>query len=245
MLKRFWNYQLLLGWSSLSFNNIKGSSERPFYVTFVYGLLYSILFGLFFVTLSVTLGTTSIIILYPIVFILFRTYSIVNSQKRLFEIVPVSKVYSLINIYLYFFVMSLTITVGSTLLIVLLNPLLKFSTTSTLIPLVNNWKAILVSGCIYAIIASILLPTFFIKHNSLRKFVTISAVALVTISFRFFTRSFHVFKEIAEMNFIKNINIIPHVNEALFILACASIVIIPISMLISYRLYKGKRCFTC
>lgn len=242
MLKRFWNYQLLLGYSSLSFNNIKGSSEQPFYITFVYGLLYSIFFGLFVVTLSVTLGPTSILILYPIVFILFRTYSIINSQKKLFEIVPVSKVYSLINIYLYVFVMSLTITVGSTMLIILLNYVLKFSTTSNIIPFVNNWKAILVSGCIYAIVASILLPIFFIRLNFLKKFLSISAVALITITLILFTRTFHVLNEIAEIN----PNIIPQYNETtLLILACASIVIIPISMLISYRLYKGKRCFTC
>ena len=42
-------------------------------------------------------------IFYPIVFTLYVVYSIINSQNRLFEIVPVSKLYSLINIYLYVF----------------------------------------------------------------------------------------------------------------------------------------------
>ena len=242
MLKRFWNYQLLLGCSSLSFHNIKGSSEQSFYVTFVYGLLYLIIYGLFVVTLSVTLGPPSILILYPLVFILFMAYSIINSQNKLFKFVPVSKVYSLINIYLYAFVMSLTISIISTMLIIPLNFLLKLSTTSNIIPFVNNWKVILVSGCICAIISSILLPIFFMKLNFLRKFLTISAAALVTIALILFTRTFHVLNEIAEID----PNIIPEYNgTTLLILACASIVIIPISMLISYRLYKGKRCFTC
>ena len=242
MLKRFRSYQLLLGCSSLNFYNIKGSSELPFFVTFFYVLLYSVIFGLFVATLSVTLGPTSFIILYSLVFILFMAYSIINSQNKLFEIVPVLKIYSLINIYLYVFVMSLTITVGSTMLIILLNYVLKFSTTSNIIPFVNNWKAILVSGCIYAIVASILLPIFFIRLNFLRKFLSISAVALITITLILFKRTFPVLKEIAEIS----PNIIPQYNETtLLILACTSIVIIPISMLISYRLYKGKRCSTC
>jgi len=242
MLKRFRSYQLLLGCSSLNFNNIKGSSEQPFSVTFIYALLYSVICGLFVLTLSVTLGPTSSFILYPMVLILFMAYSIINSQNKLFEIVPVAKVYTLINIYLYVFVMSLAMTVGSTISLLLLNFFLKFSTTFNIITFVNNWKFILVSSCTYAIVASILLPIFFIKSNSLRKFLTISAVALITITLIWFTRTFHVLKEIAEID--PNINFQYNVTT-LLILACASIVIIPISMLISYRLYQGKRCSTC
>jgi hypothetical protein len=47
------------------------------------------------------------------------------------------------------------------------------------------------------------------------------------------------------VHFWKSISIMPHYSQFLLILVCVCVIILPISMLISYKLYKGKRCLTC
>ncbi|MBZ9636332.1 hypothetical protein [Clostridium sp. FP1] len=240
MLNRFWNYQLLLS-GSLGFVNAKKTSKLHFFILFI-----SILFMGIFTGMLDGGG----VIFYPIVFTLYADYHIINSQNRLFEIVPVSKLYVLINIYLYVFVMSLFFTGGAIIGLVPFKILTLFTSTFTLVDtiislLVNNWRAILVAGCISTIIVSILLPIFFIKPNLLRKALTISAVALVTIALLLFRNTLPVITELGEINFLESITIMPHYNEILLILCCVCIVIIPISIFISYKLYKGKRCLVC
>ena len=236
MLKKFWNYQLLLS-ASLSFSTDKKPSKSHSFIIFICILFMGVFTGML---------DGGGVLFYPIVFTLYAAYYIINSQNRLFEIVPVSKLYTLINIYLYVFVMSLSLIAGSLIsllpikLLTLLIP--TYNLPDTVISLlVHNWKAILVTICISIIIVCILLPIFFIKLNTLRKILTIIVVAFFTIALLLFRNILPVVTEIGQINFIKSITIMPHYNEFLLLLICVCVVIIPISMLISYKLYKGKR----
>jgi NAD/NADP transhydrogenase beta subunit len=182
------------------------------------------------------------LILYPTIFTLYAVYSIVNSQNKLFETVAVSKLYSLINIYLYVFI-SVSLGTISLLMAVVLFTKLNFTSDITL--LVYNFNPILVISCINTIIVCFLLPIFFIKLNSLRKTLTISVAILVPIILLFFKNSLLVSAGLGKFNFWKSIIMIPNYNQFLIIFIYASILIIPISMFIAYKLYKGKRCLKC
>ncbi|MGH4124837.1 MAG: ABC-2 transporter permease [Clostridium sp.] len=230
MLNRFWNYQLLLS-GSLGFINPKKTSKYHFFILFSFILFIGVFIG------NVDgFG----VIFYPIIIALCMVYSIINSENKLFELVPVSKVYSLINLYLYVFLTSLAITIGSTIALILATFLMQ--PTSTLNILVINWNAMFLISCISTIITSILLPVFFIRLSFLRKILTISVTALTTIVLLY---TAPVASQLGNVSFLENIKAMPHYNETLLILICVCLVIIPISIFISYRLYKGKRFLIC
>lgn len=231
MLKRLWNYQLLLG-GSLKSTNIKKSPKQASFIIFIYMLIVF--------TLSLILGQGGFIF-YPTIFTLYAVYSIVNSSNKLFEIVPVLKLYSLINIYIYVFI---SITLANTLLLIIGKLLAHLSASMGMNVLINSWKNIFVIESISTIVASILLPIFFIKLNSLRKKLIISVNVIVPIALLLFNKM-PVVTEFDKVHFWKSITIMPNYNQFLLILACVCVIILPVSMLISYKLYKGKRCTTC
>jgi hypothetical protein len=228
VLKRFWNYQQLISGSTGLANN-KKTSRLPF--------ARLLIFILFMFTISLILEEGGLI-LYPTIFTLYAVYSIVNSQNKLFETVPVSKLYSLINIYLYVFI---SVSLGTISLFMAVVLFTKLNFTSDITLLVYNINPILVISCINTIIVCFLLPIFFIKLNSLRKTLTISVAILVPIMLLFFKNSLHVSAGLGKFNFWKSITMIPNYNQFLIIFIYASILIIPISMFIAYKLYKGKR----
>lgn len=243
MLKKFWNYQLVLS-ASIYFGNDKGHSKIP--------PLSYILFIIFMITFTAMLDGGGIVF-FPIIGILYMTYGIINSQHKLYELVPVSKLYSHLNIYLYILVTSFyTIVIFALmgLLLFLSQILLTFifdldPVISMMSSSLNDWILTLIPGCISIILVSILLPIFFIRHNFLRKALTLSVVALTTIVLKTFRNTLPIVPELGEISFLESIIIMPHYSQILFILACVCVVILPISMLISYRLYKGKRCIVC
>jgi hypothetical protein len=232
MLKRFWNYQRLLS-ASIGVTNAKKHLKFDYIIIFIYMYIFS----------EMLKGGQTIV--YPTTIALWGVYSIVNSQNKLFEIVPVSKIYSLINIYLFVFIINLLTMVGITVAfraLVLLMPSMDLTDINLL---AINLRSLLVAACISTIIASILVPIFFIKHNFPRKILTISVVIIVTMALLLFKNILPTQIETGKISFLESIKIMPHYNEFLLILACACVVIIPISMFISYRLYKGKRCLIC
>ena len=226
MLKRFWKYQQLLS-GSIGFGNVKKPSIPSFFVLFITLILLSIF--------TVIVGGGEIF--YPIFVILCATYYIINSENRLFEIVPVSNIYVLVNIYLYVFIMSLAATIGGIIGLILTKLLLPFTIDLNISLFLSSWKSLLITGAIAIIITSILLPIFFIRFNFIRKTLTISVIALSVLALILFTNAL----ELGKVNFLKNIAIIPHYNMILLILVCMCLVLIPTSFLISYRLYKGRR----
>ncbi|MBZ9608840.1 hypothetical protein G9F73_013610 [Clostridium estertheticum] len=232
MLKKFWNYQLLLSRLAGS-NNVKKSLTFVFFNIFIYMLVL--------ITLDLIFGDGGFIF-YTTVFALYAAYSIINSQNKLYEIVPVSKLYSLINIYLFVFI---AITLPTTILLIFERLMTQLNFDSSMSVLINSWKPIVIIGCTSTIVASILLPIFFIKLNTLRKTLTLLVVVLIPIVLLLFKNTLPVVTELGTTNFWKSIAIMPHYNEFLLILVCVSLVTIPISMLISHRLYKGKRCSLC
>jgi|GEM_PF-2976931 len=242
MITRFWNYQRLLNHSIKSSNN-KERSRAPFF--------NHMLFFIFMYSFIFTLDGGGIVF-FPIICTLSIVYQIINSRNKLFEIVPVSKLYSCLNIYL--FVLGVILVFISTFVLLgvfslLFNNImhmhfvLNFNLDgSNVILSLRDWKSTLIPGCISIIITSILLPMFFIKNNILRKCLTLLSVALATISLISFRNTLPVLPVLGEINFLKSIKLLPQYNEILLILSCICVVIFPISMFISYKLYKGKRC---
>jgi len=235
MLSRFWNYQLLLS-GSIGFVNAKNKSKLYFLKIFIFIIFISIFIG----------NIDGIgVIFFPIAITLCMVYSIVNSQNKLFEIVPVSKLYSLINIYLYVFVTNLAITAGSIIGFMLTRLLTQLTPVLDRSLFADTWKGILITVFISTIMASILVPIFFIKLKTLRKTLTIAVVILITIALMLFGNELPMITMFGKIKFLESITIVPHYNAVLSILACVCVVIIPISIFISYRLYKGKRCLVC
>ncbi|MBK5240132.1 hypothetical protein [Clostridium sp.] len=230
MLKRFNKFQQLLACSA-KFTGGNKRSKPTFFLTFIYMYILIIF--------MITFGEGGFVF-YPTVSILFAVYSIINAKNKLFEVIPVSKLYSLINIYLYVFI---TIYVANTLLLIAIMLFSQLNLTLGMNLPTNSWKTILVIYCITSIIASISLPIFFIKLNYLRKLLTISVIVLIPIVLLLFKNTLSVVTELDKVHFWKSITLMPHYNEFILILLC--VVILTISMLISYRLYKGKRCTTC
>jgi len=233
MLKKFWSYQKLLQHSG-GFANEKKSSKL---------IVISLYFFAFILNFILDRGG---ILFFGVIISLYSGYHIINSQSRLFESVPVSKLYSFINIYSYGYVTSF---LGLVTFIVVLpfEMLVVYATDLNLdetyvIQFFYNWRAILLTGSIAIIIVSILLPIFFVRINALRKTLTISVITLATIGIISFKNTLPVIDRIGEVNFLESLKIINYYNNILLILVCICVVAVPISILISYRLYKGKRC---
>lgn len=233
MLKKFWNYQRLLNFSG-GFDNVKKPSKLLFVITIIFAfILNGILNG-------------GGVIFFATIMSLYIGYSIINAESRLFESVPVSKIYSFINLYSYSYLMGLFIIA---LGLIFQLPLEIFSVYNLycgldetyILKFINNWRAILLTGSISIIIVSILLPIFFIRINSLRKILAISVVSLATMGIISFKNTLPIIDKIGEINFLESIKIMNNYNDILLILGCICVVSIPISILISYKIYRGKR----
>lgn len=232
MLKKIWNYQLLLG------NSIGVSSEKA---SFKLNFLRIFIYILFLFSLSLIIGDGGLI-LYPTVFTLYAIYSKLNSQTRLFEAVPVSSLYSLVNIYLYVFI---SIIFSTTLLLIVVKLFTKLNFTSDIGQLVNSFQTILLIFIIPTIIVSVLMPLFFIRHNLLRLSLTIFVVILFLMVLILIKSTLPTVIEFSKTDFWRNITLVPGYNKILLLSACASVITIPISILSSYKIYKGKRCSSC
>jgi hypothetical protein len=230
MLKKFNKYQQLLSCST-KFTSGKKRSKPTFFLTFIYMYILIIF--------MIILGDGGFVF-YPVVSFLFAVYSVITSKNKLFEVIPVSKLYSLVNIYLYVFI---SIYVANTLLFIFVMLNTQLDSPLPMNIFVNDWKSILTMYCITSIIASISLPIFFIKLNSLRKLLTLSGIILIPLVLLLFKNTLPVVTELDKVHFWESITLMPHYNEFILILLC--VVILTISMLISYKLYKGKRCTTC
>lgn len=233
MLKKLWNYQKLLS-HSIGFANGEKSSKLTFISLYMFA---------FILNLMLDRGG---ILFFGVIISLYSGYHIINSQSRLFESVPVSKLYSFINIYSYGYVTSFLCLVAF-LVILPFEILVVYAMDLNLdeayiIPFFNNWRAILLTGLLSIIIVSILLPIFFIRINALRKTLTISVITLATIGIIYFKSTLPVIDKIGKVDFLKSLKIMDNYNDILLILVFICVVTIPISILISYRFYKGKRC---
>ena len=234
MLKKFWNYQRLLNFSE-GFDNVNKSSKIVYVITYMFAFIVNgILDG-------------GGIIFFGVIMSLYAGYNIINSQSRFFETVPVSKLYSFVNIYsnvylISFFTFALILIVLLPLEIFAVNAMELKLTEAYIMPFFNNWRAILLTGSLSILIVSILLPIFFIRINALRKTLTALVVTVATIGITFFKYTLPVIDKTGEIDFLDSLKIMNDYNNILLILVCIGVVAVPISILISYRLYKGKRC---
>ena len=98
--------------------------------------------------------------------------------------------------------------------------------------------------CIMVIIANIIIPLFFIRLKQLRIILLIFLIVFATIIFFSITTSLAVTPDSININLFQGIKTIPISGSISMLLMITSVVIIPLSMLISYRIYRGKRCKT-
>jgi len=170
---------------------------------------------------------------------LVNIYYIVNSSNKLYEIPPVSRPYTVLNIYLFALV-----TIISFCIIVLLGYLItevSFSKFYILYNFMSYLKGIVLSLFLFLIISSVYIPTFFIKPLSIRRML----ILLETIFFKILLLvSNNSLGNSNGKSFLERISVLRDYNRVLFIAVIIFIVITPISMLISYRLY-GKKEILC
>ena len=234
MFKRMCNYQNLL-MNSIYVGTLQKIQKQTFF-----GMIAGVLISNFVFTLTDGSGMR----FFPFVISLYFIYLIITSGNKLYEIVPVSKKYTLINIYLF----VLTAIICVSVVIMIVQPLMfllisAFGDNIGLFESANEWKLILIMECITIIIAEILLPLFFIRMKMLR--LTLIAIVVAAVVFlRLFLNSLTVESLSGKINLIESIKIMPNFNVVFMIFLTISVIMIPTSMLISYRIYRGKRCKT-
>ena len=237
MLKTLWDYQKLL-MNALGFRIIKSQRNSAFLRLFIPIAISEILFTL----------TDRTVIFFPTTIALYLIYFIITSENRFFEIVPVSKKYTIFNIYLLVLLISISITAALLVLYLLLSLFENFGfNTDTYIAIhtsIIDYKISFQIVCIMVIIANIIIPLFFIRLKQLRIILLIFLIVFATIIFFSITTSLAVTPDSININLFQGIKTIPISGSISMLLMITSVVIIPLSMLISYRIYRGKRCKT-
>lgn len=220
------NYQKLLG-ASFTLGETYDDSKHP---------IIKFLLVLFIILLIVSIeGQAGQFIFIILGYCLINIYYIINSSNKLFEVPPVSKVYTLLNIYLF-----TLITILSFSFILLMGYLItNFSFDS--IKLLNNFiscfKGIILSLFLFLIISSVYIPAFFIKPLGIRRLL----ILFETIIFKILLLA--VNNKLDNYNvqpFLKRIGDLSSYSRILMIIMLTFIIITPISIFISYKLYRKK-----
>jgi hypothetical protein len=225
MMNKFLNYQKLLA-RSLKPGETYDDSNHPF-------TKFSLV--IFFIYLIVSIKGTGQFIFIILGYCLVYIYYIINSSNKLYEIPPVSKLYTVVNIYLYFL---LTIIICYILGFgVNIITLLSFGEKYLFLDFITSWKGVILSLLLSIFISCIYIPAFFIKPLAIRRVL----ILLETIFFKILLIALNnSIGNSNEMSFLKRISTLGNYNIILIILMLFLIIIAPVSIAISYRLYRRK-----
>lgn len=224
-MNKFLNYQKLLA-NSLKPGQTYGDSNHQF------GKLFLINF---FIILAASINGKGQYVFILLGLTLVNIYYIINSPNKLYEIPPVSKQYTVVNIYLYI----LTVIIACYILGFAANiiTLLSFGEKYLFIDFITSWKGVILSLLLSILVGCLYIPVFFIKPLGIRRVL----ILLETILFKILLIALN--NNIGnpnEMSFLKRISILGNYNKVLIILMIFFIIIAPVSMVISCRLYRRK-----
>ncbi|GAA0179987.1 hypothetical protein SH2C18_27600 [Clostridium sediminicola] len=210
----------------------------------MYALKYFFTYmGVFFLSDILGYGAMTYV---PIMLGLVMVRNIIKSENKILEILPVSKIYTIVNIYL--FIIGALVLAGLIIMGILsifglithIIPKLDFGGFETILSFIYGWKVVVVLFLIYLIIMSIFIPMFFVNKRITRWILYIIGYFVMFISLVIYKKTFLVTLDSNKINLIKTLNTMTNFNEILFDLLSIVAIALPLSLFISYRLYKGK-----
>jgi hypothetical protein len=246
MLKKFISYQRLLLNSTPP---IDMSSKNPLEILLYFSFIFTVVFMTIYVFAGNAIFTSdNLVIILPMVSI-WMINRILNGNKRIFETVPVTRRYTVINIFLlpiiivligflmYWF--SILAILGIIFGIAyLLNPQSITSPPETAVTQMAKGDLLLI--CVFVIILFGGIAITFIHNKKLR----ISSFAAFTIigygllfSLKFSTTAS---SNIGSVEFLKSFSIMPQANTILIIVTITTVIICIASVFMGYKLYVGK-----
>ncbi|MFA9398431.1 MAG: hypothetical protein ACERKV_09225 [Clostridiaceae bacterium] len=238
MIKKFWSYQLILSGSFRAWKTNDDSSHPNLKATII----------LCFVLIVTSIGDNGMYVIFmALVYPLFILYYIINSPQKLYDVPPVSKLYHSINIYLFPVLVSIGILIPVQGIILIFNiikhfvPKLDFIKIDLLVTF-GNIKFVVVIALLFIIIACIFIPSFFVKHLAIRRTYIAFEIVFVKIALSLFSKRF-VYND--GSSFLGKINLTTNYSEMLMILIACCIVMAPSSIMLSYRIYRGKERNLC
>lgn len=146
-----------------------------------------------------------------------------------------SRFYTLLNIYL--FTLITIFSFSFILLIGYLTTYFSFDSIKLLNNFISYFKGIILSLFLFLIISSVYIPTFFIKSLGIRRLLILFQTILLKILLLIANNKF------ASYNvhpFLKRIGDLSSYSRILMIIMLTFIIITPISIFISYKLYRKK-----
>ena len=250
MLKKFIAYQKLL---LNSYPPIDINLPAPLKV-----LLYVFSFAvIIFMNISIFFGNTAIFNSFlpcnlPII-IVWMINGIFHGNHKLFETVPVSRKYTLLNIFLLpivmIFIMYIIFYISGAVLLcsifgfIYLTNSQDFSNTppdSAINQVIDTTKGDLLMLCILVIIVFVGVAIIFIKSRKLR---LLSFAGFATIGYcllAFLKLNMPISSHTGKVEFFESFSIMPLGNTILICVAIATVIISIVSVFTGYNLYVGK-----
>jgi len=249
MVKRLIAYQRLLLSSTPSIEiRFKNPLKRLLSVYTV----AAVLFINMYIFMGHVIFTNSSLAILLALFSIWKINRILNGSERLFETVPISRKYTLFNIYLLSIVIILVgyiiFWVGFAALIWLLLVILYIvkpenitsNPETAAVQIINTTKGNILMLCIFAIILFVGIAIAFVKRKKLR----VSCFTGITVfgyGLLFLLRYFMpVSPNTGSIEFAESFSIMPQANTILICTAIATVIICIISALIAYNLYVNK-----
>ncbi|APC41440.1 hypothetical protein [Clostridium estertheticum] len=250
MLKKLITFQKLLINSMPPINiNSKNTSEKM-----RYGLGA---FAMFLMNMLIFTGNTSSSndvtpILFPVISI-WMINRMLYSDQRLFETVPVSRKYTVLNVFLLsiilIFILYIAVSiVGSAFVGILFGFLyLVYPQGFSQSPpepavhqIINTTKGNMLMLYILVIVIFAGVAITFIKNKKLR-LTSFAGFAIIGYGLLFFLKLTMPISPITgKVEFLESFSIMPHAGTILLFVAIATIIISITSVLIGYKLYVGK-----
>ncbi len=250
MLKKLIAYQRLLLNSTPP---IDMNSKNPFKLLIYVASIFTIFFINMFIFAGNTISTNEVFpILFPIISV-WMINRILYSSHRLFETVPVSRKYTVLNVFLLsiviIFIGYIVACIFGTVLaglvfgiLYLLHPqgFSQSTPESAVHQIIDTTKGNMLMLCILVIILFVGVAITLIKNNKLR---LSSFAAFATIGYGlllFLKLSMPISLNSGKVEFLESFSRMPQANTILICVATATVIICIISVFIGYNLYVAK-----
>ena len=245
MLKKLINYQRLL-LNSIQPIDMTGKNPLQIFTPFI------ILFAITFSLISILAGTTGITISSNILFtiefpivIIWLINSLLNGNHKLFETIPVSRKYIVLNmfllpIFLTLFAFILNLMLGVIILAILYLWLHKNNLSLDPISIAPLTKGDTLMLLILLIILFAGTAITFIKNKKFR-IVSFTILAAIIYGFLLFLKSLMPMSfTFGKLDFTESFSIMPEANIILICVGAFTIMTCIISILAGYKLYTLK-----
>lgn len=206
----------------------------------------------FFIFMGTELhANTTLVIILPVVS-LWMINRILYGNYRLFDTVPVSRKYTLLNVFLLsivisvigylMFCISIIVLVG--LLVGLFTIFSPKNITQTppevVLNIIDKTKGNLLIVCIFLIIVFIGVAITLIKNKKVR-YLSFAAFSIIGYSLLYLLKIILPISPVTgEVEFLDSFSIMPQSNTILICVAIATLILSTTSVFIGYRLYVGK-----